>query len=149
MIPCYYIYLYFYKLNGYLTLKIPELNLFPQPLHCQIPFAILFTFSFSQKGHLCFFLCKLSTLLSLFLDLNPYPAPNLPDAFAFLVFVAILNFFSKYLIRIDILFLNKKLAFKSFCYMGPPGFEPGSRTPKARSITRLAHGPTLNTQKKN
>ena len=30
--------------------------------------------------------------------------------------------------------------------MGPPGFEPGSKAPKAPSIAKLTHGPLFNAE---
>ena len=54
-----------------------------------MPFDNLLIPILEQKGHFCLFLCFSSTLIILALTVFPYLGPNLPDAFAFFVLVAI------------------------------------------------------------
>ena len=70
-----------------------DANFFPHFEHSQIPFEILFTPDFLQKGHSCFCLCFCSTLASLDLTDLPYLAPNLPAAFVFFDFDGIFFYF--------------------------------------------------------
>jgi len=69
---------------------VPDANFLLHFEHFQIPFEILFTPNFPQKGHFCFNFCFDSTFTNFALTLFPYLGPNRPADFDFFDFVVIL-----------------------------------------------------------